>query len=752
MRRLFFIVCCFLALDICLADEWWKDNFIIGAHWGPPLHHKYNNVDSPLVRNFTLLKDGGFNFIVGQMNPHNSQAESYLDNNLSDLITECNLNELYFLVEKKETDTIYGVDFKDEPKIEEAEGLLRKVDTLIQRNPERLGFINLLPSYWKGFNSFNDFKIYADSFLCNTITSLQVACFDNYNPHSQFSTHAPAQNGNYYSNLAYMKQAAGSRPLWAYLRSSEKFLEEKDDDWQDAYIRLGAFAPLAFGAKGILYFCYDCKDRNRILRSLGRGAWGDHVIFFDNDEKSRQIFFGNVKRDSTSQCPDLLVHTNDSRGTWRILETDSVTLNQNMTTIGTWFGDHNHNIPNLYNWDFTTDGYDKFTTIQSSERRLLLSKFRSGWTHYADLSDFPISYWSTMSRHTCPFGDFNENQQLDFCLGWTENRHGKLRIYMDCHLDPSHTPTPRNNPMLFDNISQTFTFNSPIKQVIASRDSFLYVITSNPDSTYIHSDSIYTFKYSSNQFNAVDTSLITLPMEMDHYWMEEVLCGQATDGGVWREVAAQTYNMTYKIQGFSSSDIYLWGQYNNRSHQYDRYGLASEKLQTYALLDRKGNPNRIYYTAKTINQFINDSIKSIIMDETWLGAYFSSMPMQKDTIPLIKAIKGTQDNPLPLIIKNYALTDDVLFGLFKDAYDNLYLLVINMEKRTRNLIFNIDHHALLPQIPQLSPYTYRCDKITRMNFAGNTPPDVHTNYTRITLDSMLGGECAILHLTKIPVP
>ena len=734
MRRLFFIVCCFLALDICLADEWWKDNFIIGAHWGPPLHHKYNNVDSPLVRNFTLLKDGGFNFIVGQMNPHNSQAESYLDNNLSDLITECHLNELYFLVEKKETDTIYGVDFKDEPKIEEAEGLLRKVDTLIQRNPERLGFINLYPSYWKGFNSFNDFKIYVDSFLCNTITSLQVACFDNYNPHSQFSTHAPAQNRNYYSNLAYMKQAAGSRPLWAYLRSSEKFLEEKDDDWQDAYIRLGAFAPLAFGAKGILYFCYDCKDRNRIRRAPERGAWKYHDMFFDNDEKSRQIFFGNFKY-NTNNVPDLAIHTNENIGTWYIKESlDSWIENDSnpLIKIGTWFGDHVNNMPNVYNWNFSSDGRDKFTTI-TRDGRLLLSKFRSGWTHKA-LIDVPWSLWSTMSRHTCPFGDFNENEKLDLCLGWTENHQGKLRICMDCQEDSIQDLSTTIIEMSFADTSQVFTFNSPIKQVIASRDSFLYVITSNPDSTYIHSDSIYTFKYSSNQFNAVGTSLITLPMEMDHYWMEEVLCGQATDGGVWREVAAQTYNMTHKIQGFSSSDIYLWGQYNNRSHQYDRYGLASEKLQTYALLDRKGNPNRIYYTAQAVNQFINDSINNntnpIIMEGTWLGAYFSSEPLNTNKESL-KIIKGSNTNPCPLINNDNTLSDNILFGLFQEGNDNLNLLVINMQEEKDSLNFNYDN------------VSYLCDKITRMDNITNPPPDMS-----IQLPDMIGGECAILHFTK----
>ena len=538
-----------------------------------------------------------------------------------------------------------------------------------------------------------------------------------------------------------MKQAAGSRPLWAYLRSSEKFLEEKDDDWQDAYIRLGAFAPLAFGAKGILYFCYDCKDRNRILRSPGRGSWGNHDIYFDNDEKSRQIFFGNIKDSTTSIYPDLAMHTNDNRGTWRIKETSytGVELDQNLFVIGTWYGDHYHNMPNIYNWDFSPDGFDKFTTI-TSEGALLLSKFRSGWIKKAIIDNFPTPYWSTMSRYTCPFGDFNVNKALDLCLGWKESGRGKLRICMDCQNVPT---TTQGANMAFSNTSQIFTFCDPIKQVIASRDSFLYVITSKSSVSYTHSDSIYTFKYSTNQFNAVDTSLITLQNRIDHYWMEDSLYAQDIDGKVWGEAPGLTYSLTKYIKDFSSNLISVWGQYNSRTNKYDRYGLAADgrsDFQSYALLNRKGNPNQIYYTAQAVNRFINDNINhinndtidSIIMEGEWLGAYFSSQPYQ-DKLDSLKIIKGSNTNPCPLISNNSILSDNVLFGLFKGTDNNdLDLLVINMCDTSCNLKFTLKQNY--------EDNIYLCEKITRMYSLDSTPAD-----STVTLNDMLGGECAILH-------
>ena len=725
MKKLFFVVSCMLVLNICMAEEWWKTNFIIGAHWGPPLHHKGDS----LVRDFTLLKDGGFNFTLGKMNTHNNQASKYLRDSLYALIEECEDSGFLFLNEIGDPLIPYGINIKDEPSIQDTLLYLETIRSLKQTNPDKLAFINLTPSY--GFSSFDIFKAYAKAYLGDT--TLQVACFDNYNPHSQFSSYSPTRRANYYSNIAYMKYLAGSRPLWSYLRCSEKFLEEKDSTWQDAYIRLGAFAPLAFGSKGIIYFSYDCIDRNRILRSPGRGSWGNHTIYFDNDEKSRQIFFGNLKQSTTSTYPDLAIHTNDSLGTWRIKETNNsgIEENQNLLTIGTWYGEHSTTMPNIYNWDFSSDGYDKFTTI-TRDGYLYLSMFRSGWIKSARLDNFPTHYWSTMSRHTCPFGDFNSNQMLDLCLGWVENGQGKLRIYMDCHDNSLQDPPLRLN-MTFANSSQIITFCDPIKQAIAREDS-IYVITSRKTSTSsIPLDSLHILKYNNQQFNIVNKAKITLPSrEIEHYWIEETLLGQDNYGGVWGESANQVLSLTNKIQAFSSNLIYVWGQYNSRSHQYDRYGIAPDErdgFQAYALLNRKGKPNRIYQTAKIVNQFINDSISSIILNGMWQGAYFSSIPNNQVTDSL-KIIKNGAQNPL--ICNDITLSDDILFGLFEEGNGNYNLLVINMKESSRLIEFNYYSDS------------YHCDKITRM-----TPAAYNILSSTIQLNNMLGGECAILHFTRV---
>lgn len=761
MRKLFFIVCCTLALDICLAEEWWKSNFIIGAHWGPPLQY---NENGQLTRDFNLLKEGGFNFTLGQFSPHNTRTDTFVARHINSLIQECIVNEILFLNDTADYTAgrhiENGVNIKDEPFIGDTTIWLEYVSQVKEDNADWLGFINLFPSYADTFhNNFNNWKEYVDAYLGDT--TLQVACFDNYSPNSNFLSYRPSKRNNYYSNITYLKHAAGSRPLWVNLRSSEKYLEEKDTTWQDAYLRIGAFAPLAFGAKGIIYFSYDCMDRNRVRRGYGRQGWGDHDLYFDNDERDRQIFFGNFKYDNNSNYQDLAIHTNENIGTWYIKETvagsDST---QNMVKIGSWFGDQASSIPNVYNWDFASDGRDKFTTI-TRDGRLLLSMFRSGWTHKA-IINVPWSHWSTMNRYTCPFGDFNGNQKLDLCLGWTENRQGKLRIYMDCEDNPVQDPSTTITDMSFNNNPQTFTFSNPIRHIFTRNDS-IWVITSNPadtiDSQYKHTDGVCLIKYDfiNHQFDSVYNGRITLKLatKIEHYWMEDSLYAQDEEGNIWKGIYGQAYNLTNKLKHFGAHSNYVWGQYNTRTHNYDRYCIAPEErygYQTYALLDRKGRPNRIYQTAKAINQFINDSINhidnntinSVIMDGEWVGAYFTSRPSQSilDSIKIIKKeYRGDSiPNPLPLINPDYTLSDRVLFGLFTDIYDNLDLLIINMQDSARNVKFTFNR--------VYNDKSYSWDKITRMYPVENTQPDVHTNYTKIILNNMLGGECAILRLTK----
>ena len=307
--------------------------------------------------------------------------------------------------------------------------------------------------------------------------------------------------------------------------------------------------------------------------------------------------------------------------------------------------------------------------------------------------------------------------------------------------------------MSFIGGSQVFTFSNPIKYIFTQKDSIL-VITSNPpdtiDNQFKHTDGICLLKLDSfnNQFDSIYNGRITLNLstKIEHYWMEDSLYAQDNNGNIWKGFNGQAYSLTNKLKHFGAHENYVWGQYNTRTNNYDRYCIAPEErygYQTYALLDRKGRPNRIYNTAKTINKFIKDKIDSIIIKGKWEGAYFSTKPNQLN-LDSLKIIKDSNPNPLPLIRTDHSITNRVLFGLFTDNCDNQNLLVINMEDSLKEVKFCLNR--------TLGNDSIHCDKITRMGNAGNPQPEIYTQYIKIKLNNMLGGECAILHLTRTPNP
>ena len=92
-----------------------------------------------------------------------------------------------------------------------------------------------------------------------------------------------------------MKQNAGQRPFWSTISATERMLT-KPSGWQKAYMRLSAFAPIAYGAKGLMYYCYDRFDGQVVLRDLDyRTSTGwNPSIYYDlpDNSKIQGIFFG----------------------------------------------------------------------------------------------------------------------------------------------------------------------------------------------------------------------------------------------------------------------------------------------------------------------------------------------------------------------------------------------------------------------------------------------------------------------------
>jgi hypothetical protein len=147
---------------------------------------------------------------------------------------------------------VFGYQMQDEPQASEFNALATWSASIATRAPGALRFINLLPNY--GFTSESMYLDYVSSFI--TIVKPDVLCFDHYPIFTEPSSSDVSPAG-YLRNLAIFRAASLSAgyPLqfWNFLNVMPY---GNRSDISEGEIRWQVFSSLAFGSKGILYFCY----------------------------------------------------------------------------------------------------------------------------------------------------------------------------------------------------------------------------------------------------------------------------------------------------------------------------------------------------------------------------------------------------------------------------------------------------------------------------------------------------------------
>ncbi|MEN9678564.1 MAG: hypothetical protein RIS76_4460 [Verrucomicrobiota bacterium] len=144
----------------------------------------------------------------------------------------------------------WGYLLSDEPTVSAFPGLAQRVAGIRRARPGRLGYVNLFPNYASaaqlGTPSYED---YVSRFV------------DEVKPEVLSMDHYPLMRPNtdrrdaYCDNLEVMRrqsQHAGI-PFWNFFQSMP-FADHLDPT--EAQIRWQMFTSLAYGARGVLYFCY----------------------------------------------------------------------------------------------------------------------------------------------------------------------------------------------------------------------------------------------------------------------------------------------------------------------------------------------------------------------------------------------------------------------------------------------------------------------------------------------------------------
>jgi hypothetical protein len=150
--------------------------------------------------------------------------------------------------------TVFGYQMQDEPQASEFNALATWAASVKVRAPNALRFINLLPNY--GFNDENVYLDYVSSFI--SIVKPDILCFDHY-PIFNAASNSDISPAGYLRNLAIFRTASQSAgiPFWNFMNVMPY---GNRSDISEGQIRWQVFSSLAFGARGILYFCYWTPD------------------------------------------------------------------------------------------------------------------------------------------------------------------------------------------------------------------------------------------------------------------------------------------------------------------------------------------------------------------------------------------------------------------------------------------------------------------------------------------------------------
>ncbi|MGC9261069.1 MAG: hypothetical protein ACP5I8_13470 [Phycisphaerae bacterium] len=163
----------------------------------------------------------------------------------------------------------WGYMLHDEPNTRLFPNLGYMVDHLRRVRPGKLGYINLLPIYTypatQGAQTYDD---YVDRFIREV--NPDVLCADIY---PFMEAHQNTQDV-YCNNLAVLRKYAILRriPFWNFFNDMPF---GRHSDPTEAQMRWQIYTSLAYGAKGILYFCY--------WTPLGAAYYGSALINTDGN-------------------------------------------------------------------------------------------------------------------------------------------------------------------------------------------------------------------------------------------------------------------------------------------------------------------------------------------------------------------------------------------------------------------------------------------------------------------------------------
>ena len=766
------------------GTKWWEKEFIIGTTYDPPVKYVYD--EAVKNHNILLAEEAGFNFFSGEQVNHKnenwwgrtSRANEYVylkehSNNCRVLFLQWFLPSVseilqdarsvddfvdYVYTTKSEGFTVLsingldGVTVIDEPidtnKVSEIYKAF--IELLNERIPgNKLFFINFPPSYMKVMKD-STYHDYLKKYFYPG-TPLQVACFDNYYPTSYFYTN-PVGDADYFYNLALMRHMADTAgvPLWSYINTCEpRYITAKDSLWQAASMRLAAFAPIAYGATGLMYFSYDSRHPNQVSAKLwnNSGNLSDETYYMRlPTDTTENVFIGHLREGAKT---DIAVKRDTNLGDWFIKKSDSIMTDSIDLKLG-WYGHRSVMIPFLcYRPDL---GRDVIAGLHR-DGRLLLTDTLSGWKHTITLPGVQQDWWQSLTDKKISSFSLN-GSTLDFCIARPGTGRDTLYIYKGLQMSPAnyiHSAPQKIALEQGEHVIQLIRDEGQLYVVTRKRDIIMH--------TPITTDLLRRIYKSGNNYTTQSVALI-YPSNIvaDHFWVENTdslrIYMQPVPpsqnwtvykGSVdWNETLCEMSSASY----FSSQGLYnITGLRRYGTQIYDRFGIWDKRVYDEALIDGLGNPTIRYYMAKQNNLYIRDVLSPIILGSEWKGAWhtpYKEHPRaiefmhRSDTLGgYLKMLDTESDDMLK------GMDDNMIAGKFETDSCYYYFFVDKGGEDFSNCEIRLADDGIsvgTRRVEALPSLTGEPRQLTSHQNADGT--------VTFTWDSMLGGELVPIKITK----
>ncbi len=221
-----------------------QDRFAIGFWVDPP-------ADANMERHYTDIAAADFTLVIGGFGARTPEM-------IQRQIALCERHGLKALVgtaglpadKLPRGPSVWGYVIRDEPNVKEFPALRNSVDAIRNTRPGMLSFINLFPDYASeqqlGTKTYDEHvKRFVEE------VDPDVLCMDYY---PRMKRDADGREG-YCRNLEVMRKYSLQRhiPFWNFFNTMPF---GPHDDPTEAQLRWQIYTSIAYGSKGVVYFCY----------------------------------------------------------------------------------------------------------------------------------------------------------------------------------------------------------------------------------------------------------------------------------------------------------------------------------------------------------------------------------------------------------------------------------------------------------------------------------------------------------------